>query len=114
LPAGLVLASAPFAERLSREAGIATAAVGVITDPGSEDLMQPLEGVMVTLQATNAFIHGQTRLRGFGQWTQAGELRPVAIRLTVHRRTGFKVNEATSSRNSTGFFAARRFRRQRV
>jgi hypothetical protein len=31
------LASAPFAERLSREAGIATAAVGVIPDPKQAD-----------------------------------------------------------------------------
>jgi len=37
LPAGLGLASAPFVEHLSREAGIATAAVGVIPDPRQAD-----------------------------------------------------------------------------
>ena len=37
LPAGLGLASAPFAGRLSREAGIATAALDFIPDPNQAD-----------------------------------------------------------------------------
>jgi hypothetical protein len=37
LPVGLGLASAPFARRLAREAGIATAAIGFIPGPKQAD-----------------------------------------------------------------------------
>jgi hypothetical protein len=49
-------------------------------DPGSKDLMQPFERVVVSFQTADTFIHGKAGTRGIRERAEPGERRKAMER----------------------------------
>ena len=59
-------------------------------DPRREDLVEPFESVMVSLQSRHAGLDRQTRPGRLGDRGQAGKHRQISIRMIVGDRDGVR------------------------
>ena len=60
-------------------------------DARGKDLVQPLAGVVVTLEPADAFLDGEAGLRGLVHGTDPGQRRQMAIRLiSAHKQDGVR------------------------